>query len=179
MQRNGAIVVPIVSQRKCSNRVVALFASFRYNVIRPVQLDPDSNKWHRFRCRPFKASLIMAQSIGVLKVMLQLRFGLVATCRSSSAWLGYLRPLTWPPSSMREFGTKTPGHGVARRCTGPWNRVTHTTHASWLGACRWAGCSVTPFLVMPRQWVISRILHCTMAIGRLSPRGCPLLTRSS
>ena len=42
-------------------------------------------------------------------------------------------------------------------------------------ACFWAGgkslqcagCSVTPLLVMPRQWVIPCILHRTMPIGRL------------
>ena len=29
------------------------------------------------------------------------------------------------------------------------------------------GCSVTPLLVMPRQWVVPCVLHCTMAIGCL------------
>ena len=33
-----------------------------------------------------------------------------------------------------------------------------------IGVC---GCSVTMLLVMPREWVILCILHCSMAIGRL------------
>ena len=70
---------------------------------------------------------------------------------------------------MREFGTRTPGHGVAWRCARPRNGIKHTTHASWLGgkSLQCAGASLTPLLVMPRQWVIPCILHCTIAIGRL------------
>ena len=64
---------------------------------------------------------------------------------------------------MREFGTRTAGHGVARRCAGPWNGIFLAGGKS----LQCPGCSVTPLLVMPQQWVIPCILHCTMAIGHL------------
>ena len=48
-----------------------------------------------------------------------------------------------------------------------WDRAHHACFLAGRKSLHCAGCSVTPLLVMPRQWVIPCILHCTMAIGRL------------
>ena len=84
--------------------------------------------------------------------------------------------------------------GVWQKATGTWSGLEarrtmerdQTHHACFL-ACgkslQIAGCSVTPFLVIPQQRVIPCIMHCTMAIGRLqtslgrSRRRYPLRTR--
>ena len=67
--------------------------------------------------------------------------------------------------------------GVWHKDTGSWSGLEvrrimerdQASHACFLakGKSLLCFCSVTPLLVMPRQWVIPCILHCTMAIGRL------------